>query len=226
MALPEDDFEVYDSEDSEAQISGVLDLFKPPQRVIDLGAGRGRVALPLIERGVEVLAVDRDAEALDHSSWTEHAGLRRLQEDFLSPEASWFEQGTFDGVLCLGNTLNLVEDEARLEEIFQRARSVLPVGGSFLIDDFPVWGPEMIRSEWPLGISPDGTQQVVWAPGGRAFAYRTGGEVDSKRRFPEPRERLLHVWTIDELQKIASRSGFRPAEHLEAALMIHFVRSD
>ena len=226
MALPEDDFEVYDSEDSEAQIAGVLGLFEPSQRVIDLGAGRGRIALPLLERGVRVLAVDQDPDALAHPSWIEHGGLERLEEDFLSPGATWFERGAFDGVVCLGNTLNLVADALRLEEIFQRTFSVLSVGGSLLIDDFPVWGPDMIRNEWPLGISPDGAQQVVWAPGGRAFAYRTGAEVDSRRRFPEPRERLLHVWTIEELEKMAVRAGFRPAEHHEAALMIHFVRSD
>lgn len=226
MVLPEEDFEVYDSEDSEAQISGVLDHFKPSQRVIDLGAGRGRITLPLLDHGVEVLAVDQDPHALAHSCWNEHDGVERLMEDFLSPTATWFERGSFDGVVCLGNTLNLVHDEARALELFHRVFSVLSVGGSFLIDDFPIWGPEMIRTQWPLGISPDGAQQVVWSSSGRSFAYRTGMEVDSQRRFPKPGERLLRAWTIDEVEKMASRSGFEASEHHENALMIHFARSD
>ena len=226
VALPEHDFEVYDSEDSGAQISGVLDLFKPSQRVIDLGAGRGRIALPLAGHGVEVLAVDRDVQALAHSAWTDHEHLQRLHEDFLSPHATWFEHGPFDGVVCLGNTLNLVNDADHALEVFQRVFRALSAGGSFLIDDFPVWGPDMIRTEWPLGISPDGTQQVVWSSCGRSFAYRTGSEVDSKRRFPGSEERLLRAWTIDELEKMAFESGFGPSRHDEAALMIHFARSD
>ena len=226
VVLPEDDFEVYDTEDSAAQIAGVLNIFKPSQRVIDLGAGRGRIALPLAGHGVEVLAVDRDVQALDHSGWTDHERLERLHEDFLSPHATWFDQGLFDGVVCLGNTLNLVNDADHALEVFQRAFRTLSVGGSFLIDDFPVWGPDMISTEWPLGISPDGTQQVVWSSCGRSFAYRTGHEVDSKRRFPGSEERLLRAWNIDELEKMASQSGFGPLRHDGAALMIHFARSN
>ena len=226
MVLPEGDFEVYDTEDSAAQISAVLNTFEPSQRVIDLGAGRGRIALPLARHGVEVLAVDQDVQALAHSAWTEHERVECLHEDFLSPHASWFDQGPFDGVLCLGNTLNLVNDADHALEVFQRAFRALSSGGSFLIDDFPVWGPDMIRTEWPLGISPDGTQQVVWSSGGRSFAYRTGPAVDSKQRFPGSEERLLRAWTIDELEKMASQSGFGPSRHDEAALMIHFARSD
>ena len=226
VALPEDDFEVYDTEDSKAQIAGVLTIFKPSQRVIDLGAGRGRIALPLVGHGVEVLAVDRDAQALAHSDWTDHGRLERLHEDFLSPHATWFDQGAFDGVVCLGNTLNLVNDADHALEVFQRAFRTLSVGGSFLIDDFPVWGPDMISTEWPLGISPDGTQQVVWSSCGRSFAYRTGHEGDSKRRFPGSEERLLRAWNIDELEKMASQSGFGPLRHDGAALMIHFARSN
>ena len=77
-----------------------------------------------------------------------------------------------------------------------------------------------------LDISPDGTQQVAWSSGGRSFAYRTGPEVDSNQRFPGLDERLLRAWTIDELEEMASQSGFGPSRHDEAALMIHFARSD
>ena len=226
MALPEEDFEVYDSEDSQAQISGVLELFQPGDRVVDLGSGRGRIARPLAEKGVEVLAVDRDQDALAHEHWTKHSQLTTLLEDLLSSEATWFERGPFDGVACLGNTLNLVHDHEDAQTIFQRAFSALAVGGRLLIDDFPIWGPEMIRTEWPLGISPDGAQQVAWSSCGRSFAYRTGSQVDSTRRYPEPGERMLRAWTIGEVEKIALESGFTPCKHDEAALMILFARSD
>jgi SAM-dependent methyltransferase len=226
VALPEEDFEVYDAEDSESQISGVIDLFSPGRRVVDLGAGRGRIALPLAEHGVQILAVDHDEAALSHENWTEHSNLQVLREDFLSPHATWFEGKDLDGVLCLGNTLNLVQDRNRVHDVFRRAAAVLSDTGIFLIDDFPLWGPDMIRTQWPLGLSPDGDEQVVWAPGGQSFAYRTGSDVDSDRRYPDPAERLLRAWSIAELEKIAAESGFGPWKHDESALMILFAGSD
>ncbi len=226
MTLPEEDFAVYDQEDSEAQLSGVLGMFESGHRVVDLGAGRGRIALPLAEHGVEVLAVDQDESALMHRKWSEHANLRIAHEDFLASSASWMETESMDGVICLGNTLNLISDPLLMRNLFHRAAGTLSIGGSFLIDDFPVWGPDLIRTQWPLGISPDRTQQVVWASGGESFAYRTGSDVDSDRRHPKPGERLLRAWTMAEFEIMARESGFRPGKHHESALMIRFVRSD
>ena len=226
MELPEDDFEVYDLEDSESQISGVIDRFNSGDRVIDLGAGRGRIALPLAKHGVKVRAVDRDGVALSHRGWSDHANLEIIREDFLAPQASWFEAGGFHGVACLGNTLNLIHDPDQLKGLFLRAADALAPGGMLLIDDFPIWGPEMIRTQWPLGMSPDEQQQVAWASDGLSFAYRTGSEVDSQRRYPEPGERLLRAWTLPELEKIAGQTDFGAWSHDESALMIVFARSD
>jgi SAM-dependent methyltransferase len=97
------------------------------ERVLDAGCGHGRYAAWLVERGADVLAVDRNPEMLDHARRRlgDRAEVRR--GDITAPiEAA--EAGEFDGVVC-GLSLHYVED---WREAFREFARVLRPGG-FLV---------------------------------------------------------------------------------------------
>ncbi|MCB1972899.1 MAG: methyltransferase, partial [Geminicoccaceae bacterium] len=64
---PVDDWFPVDEEEHQQQCAALLDLLGDRRaRVLDLGAGDGRIAAPLVEAGHEVCAVDHDQRAVDH----------------------------------------------------------------------------------------------------------------------------------------------------------------
>lgn len=69
---------------------------KPNGRVLDLACGAGRNAIWLANQGFQVLAVDRDAEAL--ANIPSHPNIRRQQLDL--EQADWpLCSPTFDGIV-------------------------------------------------------------------------------------------------------------------------------
>ena len=131
MTLPDSDFAVFDEEDAAAQCAGVLSLLPPGATVADLGAGHGRIAIPLARRGASVLAVDRSLEALEFEGWTSRQrGITPLHEDFLEAEPAWAGQGPLDLVCCLGNTLSLLLEESQVKHLFALAFRAQHVEGT------------------------------------------------------------------------------------------------
>ena len=226
MTIPDSDFAVFDDEDASAQRAGVLALLPPGATVADLGAGHGRIAIPLARRGASVFAVDRSREALEFEEWTSRQpGITILHEDFLAAEPAWAGQGPLDLVCCLGNTLSLLLEEAQLNHLFALAFRALAPGGRLLFDDFPFWGEELLDPhEWPGGVSRDGSQQLAWMPDSSLFAFRTGARVDPAHSRPLPGERLLRLWSANELEALASASGWASPVHHESGLLMSFLK--
>ena len=145
-----------DPEDHARQLEGVLELATVPSRIVDLGAGFGRVAVPLAKAGASVLAVDLDPVVFESGDWSREEGVTTLVEDMLARDATWHQQGLFQAGLCLGNTLALFTRHQELERLFRRIAASLQPGGCFLVDDFPVWGWEAVQAgDWPAGLSED-----------------------------------------------------------------------
>ncbi|MDG2031376.1 MAG: class I SAM-dependent methyltransferase [Phycisphaerales bacterium] len=215
MSDPLDDLHPLDPEDHEQQLEGVLELVASTSRVVDLGAGIGRVARPLAARsGCRLLAVDEDSEVLGRPEWKDAAGVELLVEDLLDQEATWHHRGPFELALCLGNTLALFNHHQLISDLFERLATALSPGGRFLIDDFPVWGWDAVHAgEWPSGLSEDGSAQIVWVPGEPVFAFRTGDAVDPNADSPAPGERLLRLWSLSELEYFARKAGLRGPDH-------------
>jgi ubiquinone/menaquinone biosynthesis C-methylase UbiE len=112
--------------------------------VLELGAGTGRLLVPLARAGLEMVGLDRSAPMLARAQ----ARLRRLprarrpavvQGDI---RALPFAAGTFQTVLApYGMLQSLLEDDD-LRATLREARRVLRPGGLFGIDlvpDLPVW---------------------------------------------------------------------------------------
>lgn len=220
------DFRVFDPVDAAAQLASVTRLMPGGARVVDLGAGGGRLALPLAAGGRSVLAVDRDEGALGHNGWSDGPRIEPLVEDFLAPGATWASQGPFEGALCLGNTAALILEHESMRVLFERVGRALAADGVFLIDDFPVWGWEAVHAgEWPAGVSEDGTAQLVWVPGEPVFAFRRNDDVDPGTPDVVVGDRLLRLWSLSELGFLANMSGFRPPRHDPAGLVLIFERA-
>ncbi|TML15945.1 MAG: methyltransferase domain-containing protein [Actinobacteria bacterium] len=129
--------DVYDSwyrdvSDVAATVACVLEL-AAGSRVLELGVGTGRVALPLARAGLDVVGIDASHEMLamleaKADSHEVHAVFGDMAE---LPFAS-----TFGVVLVAFNTLFNLRDHDRIEDCFAEVARVLLPGGVFVVEAF------------------------------------------------------------------------------------------
>ncbi|WP_416875416.1 class I SAM-dependent methyltransferase [Kitasatospora sp. SC0581] len=112
--------------DGEARLADTL--LPRGARVLDAGAGMGRVAAALLRRGHDVVAIEPDP-ALVHQARETYPGLAIEERDILdlSPD-----DGPFDLVVCVGNVIVfLAEDTER--RALGAMRDVLGENGRILV---------------------------------------------------------------------------------------------
>jgi SAM-dependent methyltransferase len=105
-------------------------LIAPRARVLDLGAGTGRIADPLVDLGHDVVAVDDSAAMLAHVRRARpHRG--RIEDLDLGER--------FDSVLLAGHLVNTPDDRLR-RALLAAARRHLADGGRLLLQwHEPAW---------------------------------------------------------------------------------------
>lgn len=101
----------------------------PPGRALDLGAGEGRNAVWLAERGWRVTAVDFSAVAVDKGRRL--AGSRQVDVDWLVADVRDYRPpaGSFDAVLVAYLQLPARE----VAEVLGRAAAAVAPGGTLLV---------------------------------------------------------------------------------------------
>lgn len=216
-----------DPDEHAAQIAYLLRTLNAGDRVVDVGAGLGRIAIPLAEQGVDVLAIDNDP------SWLE--GVGRATADLERPVVTRcadvldvgadlaHPSGASDNVLILGNTLALFHDPMECVALFQRLRGTLSPGGALYIDHLHsvVWR-EVREGYWQEGVSEDGDMQMVWEEGDCVIALRTGEGVDPSSDRPGASDARMRLWSWGALQLLARCAGFSDPEALPDAHLVRF----
>lgn len=152
-------------------------------RILELGVGTGRVALPLAEAGFHVIGVDLSAPMLNRARKRRREATREVQQRLRIVQAdflTWSPPHPFHAVLAPFSFLCLLPTRALRQAAIRRAAEMLEPGGLLISDVFRV----MPYAEQALGE--DGAlPQVVSRASFLLPPYGHRVEkVTKERRFP------------------------------------------
>ncbi|CAG0994656.1 demethylmenaquinone methyltransferase / 2-methoxy-6-polyprenyl-1,4-benzoquinol methylase [Burkholderiales bacterium] len=178
----------HDSPDPSPWVRRHVALFRERARVLDLASGRGRHARYLAEQGHDVLAVDRDAEALGTI-----AGVPGIRTRVVDLEGgAWPLAGERFDAIVVTNYLHrpsfdamldaLADDGVLLYETFAAGNEAFgrPSNPDFLLATGELL--ERVRGRLAVVAFEEG---LVERDGGRAVVQRLAA-VGSRRRGPWP----------------------------------------
>lgn len=193
-------------DEDEAQLLALQSLLGPaPRRIVDLGAGAGRIASPLADLGHSILALDINPDALDRCA----PAVQTRSTDFMSPDADVAHpEGDAHAFLILGNTFLLLHDPIDALRLFQRLAHHAAPDASLILDNFPasLWR-EVAEGYWQEGISEDASMQMIWDHADPVIAIREDDQVDESDWTIRPSDTRLRLWSLTELRLLAHASG-------------------
>jgi glycine/sarcosine N-methyltransferase len=195
------------------------DALGGPCRLLDLGSGTGEHSRFLAAKGFTVVGVDSSPAMLTKARDTPlPPNLTFVEGDMI--DLAELVSGSFDGAICLGNSLPHVADRASLGRMFTGLRSRLRPGAPFVLqvlnyDKIHETGqrslPVNFRTDEGEGevvflrlMTPRDDGTVVFTP--TTLRYRPDGtpavEVVSARNV------LLRGWRRGELEEALAEAGF------------------
>lgn len=117
--------------DVDATVARMVELACAGGRVLELGVGTGRLAVPMAQAGLTVTGVDSSAAMLEQLTRRDPANtvvaVHGDMVDDLPP-------GPFDAALVAYNTIFNLPDEARQREFFDVVAQRLRPGGAFVVE--------------------------------------------------------------------------------------------
>ncbi|GHG06320.1 class I SAM-dependent methyltransferase [Streptomyces filamentosus] len=172
--------------DGEARLADTL--LPRGARVLDAGAGMGRVTAALLRRGHDVVAIEPD-EALVRQARETYPGLPIEGRDILDLGP---DDGPFDLVVCVGNVM-LYLAEGTEREALRAMRAVLGENGRILVgfhlQDRPPHAHAYTAAEFEADLTAAGLRVAL-----RAGTYQL-----------HPANEVYGVWVLDCAQDEAGR---------------------
>lgn len=206
-----------DVSDVEATVERVTALAGPRGgRVLELGAGSGRLAVPLARTGLDVWAVDASEAMIERLRGKPDADrVRALVDDMAELTAPGLGEGGFGVVLCAFNTLFNITDTDGQRRCLARARELLAPDGVVVIEAFvPPPGGERDAAVGAVEPRHIGLDEVVLTVSRLDPATRTitGQHVQLTEAGVRLRPWVLHYASPDELDALAAEAGLRLVE--------------
>jgi SAM-dependent methyltransferase len=132
-----------DVTDVDATVSRMLALAGPDGRVLELGVGTGRLAVPMAGAGLRVVGVDSSEAMLERLTESDTTGdVTAIRGDMVDA----LPDGPFDAALVAYNTIFNLLDETTQQRCFVEVARRLRPGGAFVVEAFV---PDAERGERP-----------------------------------------------------------------------------
>jgi 2-polyprenyl-3-methyl-5-hydroxy-6-metoxy-1,4-benzoquinol methylase len=198
---------LYPPADIPDMVRFVTELEPPGARVLDFGVGTGRTAIPLSLADYDVVGLDVSEamlNALREKDVEERITL--VRGDFTDVSG----RHAFELVVCLNNTLPMVLDAVRRQQVFHNAAANLKPGGHLVLETaspFPYLRGETRRYQFaPLGRGDKVLMDVVTvdAMEMRLFLVRSIVMPGGLMTFAEQN----HLLTPMEMDIMADAAGF------------------
>lgn len=122
---------------------------RTPNRVLEIGAGRGEVSCALKKLGAKVMAVD---VAIDINTWSKRTGQQFFGNDFDAPEITQSNIAGLDLDLSAFDTILIIETLEHIhEEDFRQIWDKIINGfhGLFIVTNLVNMHPIPIGGDWP-----------------------------------------------------------------------------
>lgn len=114
-----------------ATIQVITNRLRPGGRIVDFGAGTGRLSIPLADKNFEVTAVDPCYEMLCQLEKKQRKGMKLRT---ICSKMQDFKENNFDLALCVFTVLLYLLDEESLKNALSAAHGALNSDGMLLID--------------------------------------------------------------------------------------------
>jgi len=188
---------------TDTTIDVITNVVIPPARIVDFGAGTGRLSIPLSARGYKIMAVEPCKEMLDQltsksgqlSISTFHGKMQDFQTD--TP---------FDIALCVFTVLLYLLDEESLKKSIQAAANALKHDGLMLIDIplkavFQSYHTNTPTIQRDVSIQPSQDHDIY------LYTDRITMKMEEQNTTYRDSFCIRH-WKMDDVMKILSDSGF------------------
>jgi SAM-dependent methyltransferase len=207
---------------TQATLRVISERQKAPAKVIDFGAGTGRLSIPLFNAGYAVTAVEPSlgmCKVLERK-----AGARAEDPRFIicqSTAAEFRGDGSADIALCVFTVLLYLVDEAALRRTISAAASTLKTGGHLLID-IP---SEVVFCGYIAPPSPGVKRSVKITPVPgveHRYTYRDLIEVDGIKyedEFP------IRYWPRETVEAELRKAGLEPQSDPQLAASFSWTGS-
>ncbi len=195
-----------DVTDVDATVTCMSALVGPGGRVLELGVGTGRLALPLVDAGLRVTGIDASRAMLEQLTRRDPGQrVEAIEGDMVED----LPAGPFDGALVAYNTLfNLLDDGAQ-QRCFAAVADRLVPGGAFVVEAFV---PDTERAGGSdVSVRTMTVDQVVLSVSNHSPGeQRTSGQFVE---FSEDGGVRLRPWMVrwatpEQLDTMASAAGF------------------
>ena len=194
--------------DVEATTARLLELAGAGGRVLELGVGTGRLAIPMAEVGLRVVGVDSSEAMLSRLAECDVAGR---VEVVLGDITGDLPAGPFDAVLVAYNTIFNVIGDGDQPRLFRHVADRLAPAGAFVVEAFvPNLHGEEESSE--VGVRSMAVDHVVLSVSvNRPIDQTVEGQFI---QFSEDSGVRLRPWsirwsTIEQLDAMANAAGLR-----------------
>ena len=122
-----------DVTDVGATVARLVELAGPEGRVLELGVGTGRLAVPMSDAGLRVVGIDTSEAML--TKLAERDGARRVHS-VLGDMVDELPDGPYDAVLVAYNTIFNVIGDGEQQRLFHRVAERLAPKGAFVVEAF------------------------------------------------------------------------------------------
>ncbi len=189
---------------TEATVKVITDRFKPPARVVDFGAGTGRLSIPLADMGFNVTAIEPCEEMLNQLRQKKQQGM--LLNDICSTMQDYQGKIEFDMALCVFTVLLYLRDEDSLEKAVKAAYASLKPGGMLLIDIpnkslFQSYSRKDHRIERTVSVT-EQTDDIFIYTEDLKVTQPNGDESSYSDTFP------IRYWPAQTVRHLLEKAGF------------------